>query len=102
MEIALLSDSYAATDALALGLVNKVVPRSELTAVTDALARRLASGPTLAYGRIKKLLRGSFDRTMEQQMAFERTAFRESTLTADFKEGTLAFVGKRRAKFTGA
>ena len=34
-------------------------------------------------------------------MALERTAFRESSLTADFKEGTLAFVGKRRAKFTG-
>ena len=33
-------------------------------------------GPTLAYGRIQEALAGSFDRTMEQQMAFERTAFR--------------------------
>ena len=101
MEIALLSDSYPAADALALGLVNRVVPRAELDSATDAIVRRLASGPTQAYGRIKKLLRGSFDRTMEEQMALERTAFRESSLTADFKEGTLAFVGKRRAKFTG-
>ena len=102
MEIALLSDSYAAMEALALGLLNKVVPRAELGSATDVLARRLASGPTQAYGRIKKLLRGSLDRTMEEQMSLERTAFRESTFTADFKEGTLAFVGKRRARFTGA
>ena len=101
MEIALLSDTYSATDALALGLVNKVVPRAELAAATDALARRLVSGPTLAYGRIKKLLRGSVDRTVEQQMKLERAAFHESTLTADFKEGTAAFVGKRKPKFTG-
>ena len=101
MEIALLSDTYSAADALALGLVNKVVPRGELAAATDALVRRLASGPTLAYGRIKRLLRGSLGHTVEQQMNLERAAFHESTLTADFKEGTAAFVGKRKPNFTG-
>jgi 2-(1,2-epoxy-1,2-dihydrophenyl)acetyl-CoA isomerase len=102
LEMALLSDTYGASDALALGLVNRVVPRAELASATDAIVRRLASGPTLAYGRIKKLLRGSFDRTMEQQMGSERMAFREICGTADFKEGTLAFVTKRRPNFTGA
>ena len=58
LEIALLSDLYTAQEALALGLVNKVVPRAELAAATDALVQRLASGPTQAYGRIKKLVRG--------------------------------------------
>ena len=101
MEIALLSEPIGADDALALGLVNRVVPRSALAAETDRLTRRLASGPTLAYGRIKRLLRGSFDRTMQQQMACERTAFRESTATADFAEGTRAFIEKRRPRFTG-
>lgn len=101
MEIALVSDTYSAADALALGLVNKVVPRGELAAATDNFARRLACGPTLAYGRIKKLLRGSLGHTVQQQMDLERAAFHESTLTADFKEGTAAFVGKRKANFTG-
>ena len=101
LEIALLSDTYSAADALALGLVNKVVPRAELTAATDAVVQRFASGPTLAYGRIKKLLRGSLGRTMEEQLRLERAAFHESTLTADFKEGTAAFAGKRKPKFTG-
>ena len=74
---------------------------AELAAATDALVRRLASGPTLAYGRIKRLLRGSLGHTVEQQMNLERAAFHESTLTADFKEGTAAFVGKRKPNFTG-
>ena len=73
----------------------------ELTAATDAVVQRFASGPTRAYGRIKKLLRGSLGHTLEQQFDLERAAFKESTLTADFKEGTAAFVGKRKPKFTG-
>ena len=101
MEIALLSEPIGAADALALGLVNRVVPRAALAAETEQLARRVASGPTLAYGRIKRLLRGSFDCTMKEQMARERTAFRESTATADFAEGTHAFLEKRRPRFTG-
>lgn len=101
LEIALLSDTYSAADALAFGLVNKVVPRAELAAATDTLARRLACGPTLAYGRIKKLLRGSLGHTIEQQLKLERAAFHESTLTADFKEGTAAFASKRKPDFTG-
>lgn len=101
MEIALLSDFIGAADALALGLVNRVVPRAALAAETEQLAGRLASGPTQAYGRIKRLLRGSFDHTMAEQMARERAAFRESTATADFAEGTRAFVEKRRPRFSG-
>ena len=101
MEIALLSDPISAADALALGLFNRVVPRAALAAETDLLARRLAAGPTLAYGHIKRLLRGSFDCTMAEQMGRERTAFRETSHTADFAEGTRAFVEKRRAKFAG-
>ena len=101
MEIALLSDTYSAADALALGLVSRVVPREQLATTTDDLVRRLASGPTLAYGRIKKLLRGSLGHTLEQQMSLERAAFHESTLTADFAEGTAAFAGRRKPNFTG-
>lgn len=84
-----------------LGLVDRVVPRAWLAAETEQLAGRLASGPTLAYGRINRLLRGSFDRTMREQLARERTAFRESTATAGFAEGTRAFLEKRRPRFSG-
>ncbi len=101
MEIALLSDSFGAEEALRLGLVNRVVPAAELEAETMALARRLAAGPTLAYGRVKRLLRASFDNDLATQLDAERDAFRASTQTHDFDEGLAAFYAKRPAVFEG-
>ena len=101
MEIALLADTLNAAEALRLGLVNFVVPASELADRTAALAARLAAGPTQAYGRIKRLLRESLGRDLEGQMEAERAAFHGSMGTADFAEGIAAFVGKRAAAFDG-
>ncbi len=101
LEMALLSDTYDAAEALRLGLVNRVVPRASLEAETEVFARRLASGATLAYGRAKRLMRGAFDATFARQLEAERGAFKESTRTADFQEGVSAFVEKRSPRFTG-
>lgn len=102
LEMALLCDTCDAAEALRLGLVNRVVPRAALEAETDALARRLASGATLAGGRAKRLLRGAFDATLPQQLDAERMAFTETTRTADFMEGVSAFVEKRPPRFSGS
>jgi 2-(1,2-epoxy-1,2-dihydrophenyl)acetyl-CoA isomerase len=101
MEIALLSDTIEANDALRLGLVNRVVPLAELPAATAALARRLADGPTRAFAATRELLRESFDRTLEAQLDAEAESFIATAATADFREGTAAFAEKRRARFTG-
>lgn len=101
MEIALLSDTYDAAEALRLGLVNRLVPAADLAAETDKLAQRLAQGPTFAYGQIKKLLRRSFDNILHDQLEAEAEAFIECIKTADFAEGVSAFLAKRPAKFNG-
>ena len=101
MEIALLADPLDAQTALAYGLVNRVVPVTTLGAEIDALAKRLAAGPTLAYGRIRRLLRTSFERDLPAQMRAERDAFCESARTQDFAEGVAAFLGKRAARSEG-
>jgi len=101
MEIALLSDSIDAAEALRLGLVNRVVATELLEEETLALARRLAEGPTLAYGRLKRLLRRSFDSDLAGQLAAEREAFVASTGTADFAEGVAAFFDRRKPRFEG-
>ncbi|MFG1477879.1 enoyl-CoA hydratase-related protein [Xanthobacter sp. V4C-4] len=101
LELTLLSDVVDAAEALRLGLVNTVVAGADLGAQTDALARRLASGPTQAYGRIKHLLRASFSHTLSEQLHAEREAFIASAGTRDFAEGVAAFVGKRPARFEG-
>lgn len=102
MELALLSDVVDAQEALRLGLVNKVVPAERLSAEVEALARRLADGPTQAYGRIKALLRGSFQHSLAEELELERRSFLSCAASADFAEGTAAFVEKRAACFKGA
>ncbi len=101
MEIALLSEGFDAAEALRLGLVNRVVPAADLQAETAKLAQRLAAGPTLAYGRVKRLLRQSLDRDFAGQLDAEAEAFVAGTRTRDFHEGLEAFFAKRPAVFDG-
>jgi 2-(1,2-epoxy-1,2-dihydrophenyl)acetyl-CoA isomerase len=101
MEIALLGDSFDAGDALRLGLVNWVVPAAALEEETLGIARRLANGPPLALGRMKRLIRESFGRDLHGQLEAEATGFAACAATADFAEGIAAFFGKRAAKFEG-
>jgi 2-(1,2-epoxy-1,2-dihydrophenyl)acetyl-CoA isomerase len=102
MAIALLGDSLDAAEALRLGLINRIVPAAALQEETDALARRLASGPTLAIGRMKRLLRQSLDNDLPTQLDLERDNFRASAGTEDFGEALAAFFAKRAAHFKGS
>jgi 2-(1,2-epoxy-1,2-dihydrophenyl)acetyl-CoA isomerase len=100
-ELALLAETVDAAEALRLGIVNRVVPAAELEAEAMALARRLAAGPTLAYGRTRALLADAFERDLASQLEAERQAFKASTRTADFREGVAAFLDKRPPRFEG-
>lgn len=101
LQIALLSESFDAADALRLGLINRVVPAADLAEESMKLAQRLAAGPTMAYGRLKRLFRQSFETDLASQLDAESEAFRASTQTHDFSEGLTAFFGKRPAVFEG-
>ena len=101
MEIALLGDTFLVDEAHRLGLVNRVVPADALLPEALALAQRLANGPTLALGKLKRLLRTSFDHTLDQQLDLESQAFQDSARTADFAEAMDAFFSKRKPVFTG-
>ena len=101
MEMVLLSETLDATTALQLGIVNRVVPASQLQAETLALARRLAQGPTQTFGRIKRLLRASLQRPLRDQLDAERDAFATCAASSDFAEGLAAFFDKRPAQFIG-
>jgi 2-(1,2-epoxy-1,2-dihydrophenyl)acetyl-CoA isomerase len=102
LEIALMGESFDARRALEIGLVNRVVARDDLEAESEALARRLAEGPTQAYGRMRRLMRTSFDRSYAEQLDAEREAFLASAATADFQEGLASFFERRPARFQGA
>ncbi len=99
--MALLGDRVGAPDLARFGLVNFVVPADDLQEATDQLARRLAAGPTRAYGHAKRLIYGSLENQMERQLQMEAEAFADCATTDDFREGVSAFVEKRRAVFRG-
>jgi 2-(1,2-epoxy-1,2-dihydrophenyl)acetyl-CoA isomerase len=101
MEIALLADPLNAQDALRLSLVNRVVPTDALEVHTDALLQRLADGPTVAYGRIRRLLRDAGQRALSAQLDAEQAAFEASASSEDFQEGIAAFLDKRLPHFLG-
>jgi 2-(1,2-epoxy-1,2-dihydrophenyl)acetyl-CoA isomerase len=101
MELTLLPDLFDAGTARALGLVNWVVPADQLARETDRIARRLAEGPTRAYGEAKRLMNHSLERSIETQMEEELAAFARCAQTRDLAEGVAAFVEKRKAQFRG-
>ncbi|MNV94262.1 Trans-2-decenoyl-[acyl-carrier-protein] isomerase [compost metagenome] len=101
LEIALLGDAFTADNALRLGLVNRVVPAAELETATAALAQRLAAGPTVAYGAMKRLMRESLDRTLPEQLAAEKDAFVRCAGTEDFRTGVEAFHQRQSPQFQG-
>ncbi|MEJ8821199.1 enoyl-CoA hydratase-related protein [Variovorax humicola] len=99
LEIALLCEPVDANEALRLGLVNRVVPAASLQAETEAMAQRLARGPREAQGRLKRLLRESLERTLEDQLDAEAASFVACAGTPDFTEGVTAFLEKRAPRF---
>ena len=99
MEIFLLGERFGAAEALAFGIVNRVVPAAELDAATGALVHTLATGPVLALRNAKRLVRESMARTLSEQLQAEAASFGACTGTADFVEGVTAFLAKRPPRF---
>ena len=101
LEIALLSEAFTADDALRLGLINRIVPAEHLDTAAAALIDRVAHGPTLAYGAMKRLMRASFDRDLDTQLIAETAAFAGCAATQDMRTGIEAFFEKKPAVFEG-
>lgn len=101
MEIMLLGERFDAQQALALGLVNRVVAATELEPATAALVAALVSGPRRATANAKRLVNESFGNTLSRQLDAEAESFSDCTMEDDFVEGIRAFVEKRPPRFGG-
>jgi 2-(1,2-epoxy-1,2-dihydrophenyl)acetyl-CoA isomerase len=100
MEMALLGDRLPAKTALEWGLVNRCVPDAELMSTAMEFAKALATGPQ-SLGAIRKLVWESFDAEWADQLHAERMAQKQAGRSEDSREGVMAFLEKRPAKFKG-
>jgi 2-(1,2-epoxy-1,2-dihydrophenyl)acetyl-CoA isomerase len=100
-ELYFFSDIIDAQTALGLGIVSRVVAHETLMDETLALARRLASGPTLAYGRIKDNFSYGATHTFGETLTREAENMTASAQTQDHRDAARAFVEKREPQFHG-
>jgi 2-(1,2-epoxy-1,2-dihydrophenyl)acetyl-CoA isomerase len=101
-EMILFNRVLTAAEAVEWGLVSRVVPRDRLEAEAAETAARLAAGPTVAYGEMRRLLWRSLSAGLEDQLEAERQAIVRCGTTADAREGITAFVERRPPSFGGA
>lgn len=90
-----------AAEALALGVLNKVVPREQLWSATMKLALELAESPPQALTYIKSILNQTYEKDLEAILEYEALAQDICMQTADHQEGRQAFFEKRKPKFSG-
>ena len=100
-EMAMLGERVPAATGRAWGLVDRLVSDDSFAAETDALAERLATGPTRAYAGAKQQLNAGVYAGLDEQLELEASQQQQMAASADFQEGVLAFLEKRAARFTG-
>jgi 2-(1,2-epoxy-1,2-dihydrophenyl)acetyl-CoA isomerase len=100
-EMAMLGEPVPAVKAVDWGLINFAWPDAEFAAKADALARRLADGPTQSYAGSKRELNHWLYDRMDAHLEVEASLQRNLAKSADFIEGVTAFLEKRPPKYTG-
>jgi 2-(1,2-epoxy-1,2-dihydrophenyl)acetyl-CoA isomerase len=100
-ELALLADIINAAEAERIGLVNRVLPESEIDDFVADWAARLASGPPIALAMTKRMLDNSMQVTLEEALDDEGVSQTVNFATADTLEALKAFGEKREPKFEG-
>jgi 2-(1,2-epoxy-1,2-dihydrophenyl)acetyl-CoA isomerase len=100
-ELAFFADIISAKEANDLGLVNRVLPATDIDHFVDDWARRLAAGPPLALSMTKTLLNHAFAVSMDQALEDEARTQTVNFFTADVMEAMAAFLEKREPHFRG-
>ncbi|MGB6016705.1 MAG: enoyl-CoA hydratase-related protein [Nodosilinea sp.] len=99
LEIAMLDEPISALEAHELGLVNSLVPASDLPTATQQLASRLAQRPVAALGQVKRLMNESFYGSLSEQLAAERQEIAIAANSLEGRESITAFSHKRQPQY---
>ncbi|MGH3361230.1 MAG: enoyl-CoA hydratase/isomerase family protein [Nocardioides sp.] len=101
IDLLYLPRTIEAADALDLGLATQVVPADELELTVRELATRLAAGPTVALGAMRRSVAYAAGHSFEEALEFESAMMQETGATADHRAAVEAFVAKQRPVFEG-
>ena len=100
-ELLMLSPTLTATEALEMGLVTEVVAPAEVAGHARALAVRLAAGPTVAYGAIRRSIAESAGHDLAASLAVEHQMMQLTGATEDHRSAVRSFLAKARPEFLG-
>ena len=101
MEMMMLGERVPAEQAADWGLISRVVEDEDLAEEAVALAVRLAQGPTVAYGLLRRLARNAEQLDLGDALVAERIAQRDAGRTDDFRAAVMAFLQKQTPRFEG-
>jgi 2-(1,2-epoxy-1,2-dihydrophenyl)acetyl-CoA isomerase len=99
--LALTAEPLGAETAADWGLIWRAVDDDKLMEEANALATRLAAGPTRGLGMTKRAIQAAATNSLDQQLDLERDLQREAGRSADYAEGVSAFLEKRKPEFRG-
>ncbi|MBT2386461.1 enoyl-CoA hydratase/isomerase family protein [Streptomyces sp. ISL-11] len=100
-DLLLFPRNVSAQEAYELGIANKVVPTAELAAEAEAVARRLAEGPTVAYAAIKESLAYAADHSLTDALAREDELQTRAGASEDHRIAVDAFLKKEKPRYVG-
>lgn len=100
-ELAMLGEKVPATEAVEMGLANRLIPIDTWEEDVTAFAARLAALPTKALGLIKRSLKATTVLSFEDYLEQEAQGQRIAGLTKDHREGVNAFMQKRKPVYSG-
>jgi len=101
MYLCLTGELIDAAEALRIGLVQRVVPFDELQAEAQRIAGLIASKAPLAVGAAKRAVAAAGSLSLDDGLALEAQLFGRAVMTDDFREGSKAFLEKRKPDFRG-
>jgi enoyl-CoA hydratase len=101
MEMILTGNQIDANEAYRIGLVNKIVPLADLLSTAETMARSIISKGQPAVRLALKAINATLEKSLSDGLKYEAELWGECCDTEDFKEGTKAFIEKRKPTFKG-